>query len=51
LPEKSKELANLARIAEYGGQFDADATLLGNLINAAEAVRVALAALPALPDK
>ena len=45
---KAHEVRNAA---EYGGQFDADATLLGNLIDAAEAVRVAVAALPALPDK
>ena len=77
LPEKSKELANLARTsklavesgtrgeitgllakahevrdaAEYAGQFDADATLPEDLIDAAEMVRVTVAALPALPDK
>lgn len=45
---KAHEVRNAA---EYAGQFDADATLLGNLIEAAEAVRVAVAALPALPDK
>lgn len=36
-------------VAEYEGRFDADATLLRNLIEAAEAVRAAVAALPALP--
>jgi len=45
---KAHEVRNAA---EYGGQFDADATLHGNLIDAAEAVRVAVAALPSLPDK
>ena len=37
-------------VAEYEGRFDADATLLRNLIEAAEAVRAAVAALPALPQ-
>lgn len=45
---KAHEVRNAV---EYGGQFDADATLLGNLIDAAEAVRLAVAALPALQDK
>jgi hypothetical protein len=44
---KAHELRN---IAEYEGHFDADATLLRNLIEAAEAVRAAVAALPALPE-
>ena len=35
--------------AEYEGHFEADATLVRNLIDAAEAVRAAIAALPALP--
>ncbi len=43
---KAHEVRNAA---EYAGIFDADATLLGNLIEAAEALRVAVAALPALP--
>jgi hypothetical protein len=34
--------------AEYEGEFDADATLLRNLIEAAEVVRAAVAALPML---
>ena len=37
-------------VAEYEGRFDADPTLLRNLIEAAEAVRAAVAALPALPQ-
>lgn len=44
---KAHELRN---IAEYEGHFDADATLLRNLIEAAEAVRAAVVALPALPE-
>ena len=36
-------------VAEYEGHFDVDATLLRNLIDAAEAVRAATAALPAVP--
>lgn len=48
LAKKAHEVRNTA---EYAGHFDADATLLGNLIDAAEAVRVAVTALPALPDK
>ena len=36
-------------VAEYEGHFDADAPMLRNLIEAAEAVRAAAAALPALP--
>lgn len=43
---KAHEVRN---VAEYEGHFDADATLLRNLIDAAEAVRVSVAALPALP--
>ena len=42
---KAHELRN---IAEYEGHFEADATLLRNLIEAAEAVRNAVMALPAL---
>jgi len=44
---KAHEVRN---VAEYEGHFDADATMLRNLIEAAEAVRVAVAALPALPE-
>jgi hypothetical protein len=44
---KAHELRN---VAEYEGHLDVDATLLRNLIEAAEAVRVAVAALPALPE-
>lgn len=44
---KAHELRN---IAEYEGHFDVDATVLRNLIEAAEAVRAAAAALPALPE-
>jgi len=43
---KAHEVRN---VAEYEGHFDADATLLRNLIKAAEAVRAAVMALPALP--
>lgn len=43
---KAHEVRN---VAEYEGHFDADATMLRNLIEAAEAVRAAVAALPALP--
>ena len=43
---KAHEVRN---VAEYEGHFDADATLLRNLIEAAEVVRVAVAAMPALP--
>jgi hypothetical protein len=44
---KAHELRN---VAEYEGHLDVDATLLRNLIEAAEAVRAAVAALPALPE-
>jgi hypothetical protein len=44
---KAHELRN---VAEYEGHFDVDATVLRNLIEAAEAVRAAAAALPALPE-
>lgn len=44
---KAHELRN---IAENEGHFDVDATVLRNLIEAAEAVRAAAAALPALPE-
>ena len=44
---KAHELRN---VAEYEGHFDIDATLLRNLIEAAEAVRAAVAALPVLPE-
>jgi len=42
---KAHEVRNLA---EYEGHFNADPQLLRNLIEAAEAVRVAVAALPPL---
>jgi hypothetical protein len=44
---KAHELRN---VAEYEGHLDVDATLLRNLIEAAESVRAAVAALPALPE-
>ncbi len=44
---KAHEVRN---IAAYEGHFDADATMLRNLIEAAEALRTAVAALPALPE-
>lgn len=44
---KAHELRNRA---EYEGYFEADETLLRNLIEAAEAVRKAVVALPLLPD-
>ena len=44
---KAHELRN---VAEYEGHFDVDATVLRNLIEAAEAVRAAVAVLPALPE-
>ena len=43
---KAHEVRNAA---EYEGHFDVDETVLRNLIEAAEAVRAAVAALPALP--
>lgn len=45
---KAHEVRNLAA---YHGHFNADMTLLRNLIEAADAVRTAVAALPALPTK
>lgn len=42
---KAHEVRN---VAEYEGHFNADATLLRNLIEAAEAVRAGVAALPTL---
>jgi hypothetical protein len=45
---KAHEVRN---VAEYEGHFNVDATVLRNLIEAAEAVRAAVAALPALPDR
>lgn len=45
---KAHEVRN---VAEYEGHFDADETLLQNLIEAADAVRVAVAALPSLPAR
>jgi hypothetical protein len=44
---KAHEVRN---VSAYEGHLDADATLLRNLIEAAEAVRVAVAALPPLPE-
>jgi hypothetical protein len=44
---KAHEVRN---VATYEGHFDADATLLRNLIEAAEAVRAGVAALPRLPE-
>ena len=43
---KAHEVRN---VGEYEGLFDVDATLLRNLIDAAEAVRAATATLPVLP--
>ena len=37
-------------VAEYQRHLDADARMLRNLIEAAEAVRIAIIALPALPE-
>ena len=44
---KAHEVRN---VAEYEGHFDADATMLRNLIEAATAVRAAVMVLPALPE-
>jgi hypothetical protein len=44
---KAHEVRN---VAEYEGHLDADATMLRNLIEAADAVRAAVVALPALPE-
>lgn len=44
---KAHEVRN---VAEYEGHFDADVTMLRNLIEAADAVRAAVAALPTLPE-
>jgi hypothetical protein len=44
---KAHEVRN---VAEYEGHFDADMTLLGNLIEAAEAVRKSVVELPPLPE-
>ena len=44
---KAHEVRN---VAAYQGHFDADVTLLRNLIEAAEAVRAAVAALSGLPE-
>lgn len=44
---KAHELRNAA---EYEGHFDVDATLLRNLIESAEVVRAAVAALSVLPE-
>ena len=43
---KAHEIRN---VAEYAGHFDADATMLRNLIDAADAIRAAVTALPPLP--
>jgi hypothetical protein len=45
---KAHEVRN---VAEYEGHFDADETLLGNLIEAADAVQTAVKALPPLSAK
>jgi len=45
---KAHEVRN---IGEYEGSLDVDATLLRNLIEAAEVVRAGTAALPALPER
>lgn len=45
---KAHELRNAA---EYEGHFDVDTTLLRNLIEAAESVRRAVAALPQIIDR
>ena len=45
---KAHELRN---IGEYEGRFEVDGPLLRNLIDAADAVRAATAALPALPKR
>jgi hypothetical protein len=45
---KAHEVRN---IAEYQGHFDADATMLRNLIEAAEKVRAAVVALPPLKER
>ncbi|MBI3771966.1 MAG: hypothetical protein HY272_04620 [Gammaproteobacteria bacterium] len=45
---KAHEIRN---IAEYEGHFDADETMLKNLIDAADAVRAAVIALPPLSKK
>ncbi len=39
---------DVRNVAEYEGHFEADATMLRNLIEAAEAVRAAIIALPPL---
>lgn len=44
---KAHEVRN---VADYEGHFDADATILRNLIAAAEIAKAAVEALPALPD-
>ena len=44
---KAHEMRN---VAEYEGHLDADARMLRNLIEAAEAVRIAVMALPDLPE-
>jgi hypothetical protein len=38
-------------VAEYEGHFDADTIMLRNLVEAAEAVRTAVSALPVLSDR
>ncbi|MEO8009926.1 MAG: hypothetical protein ABI728_15590 [Betaproteobacteria bacterium] len=45
---KAHEMRN---VAEYEGHLDADIGMLKNLIEAADAVRIAVMALPALRDK
>jgi len=44
---KAHEIRN---VTEYEGHFDADTTMLRDLIKAAEVVRVSVIALPALPE-
>lgn len=44
---KAHEMRN---VAEYEGHLEADAPMLRNLIEAAEAVRIAVMALPDLPE-
>ena len=45
---KAHEVRNAG---EYEGRFEVDATLLRNLIDAAEVVRAATAGLPGLPER
>jgi hypothetical protein len=45
---KAHEMRN---VAEYEGHLDADGPMLRNLIEAADAVRIAIMVLPALPER